>query len=249
MRLDPDVWGNVFPELVPPDETQRRPILGFRLNRVHVVRKLWGKPSVVLRSLGSSGYSWGAGRNEAVCWPSGPVVRRQPRHQAPASGCSCGLYAVHDLNELSTLTLLAQGDVVLAGVAGAGIVRVHTRGWRAQFARIVALSIELPQIPMEWTLTNRERHVLLLLSGSVGGHRLSFEDVGKRFGVSAERIRQIEAKAVEKTRHQTVGAESEGNLSRRVRKALEAKYQVPVVPMGKLKEMMADAGNFWEETR
>jgi hypothetical protein len=232
VKLDPEVWGTVFPELVGPDETQTRPILGFRINRVQLVRRWWGKPSVVLRSMGPSGYSWQAGRNEAVCLRSGLTMPGQPRHRAPATNCSCGLYAVHDVDRLSGFTNLDPDSFVLAGVAGTGIVRVHTEGWRAQFARIVAFSAELPEIPVGLGLTPRERSLLEVV-----------------FGVAPERIRQIEAKAIRKARHPSRSKEAQGRLSATAAEALEAKYQVPVVPLDKLKEVMAGLGNFWEEMR
>jgi len=50
-------------------------------------------------------------------------------------------------------------------------------------------------------LTDREREVLHLRFGLEGGHAYTLEEVGKRFGVTRERIRQIEAKALRKLRH------------------------------------------------
>ena len=50
------------------------------------------------------------------------------------------------------------------------------------------------------TLTPRERRVLQLRFGLIDGHQRTLEEVGKRFGVTRERIRQIEAKALEKIR-------------------------------------------------
>jgi RNA polymerase primary sigma factor len=51
------------------------------------------------------------------------------------------------------------------------------------------------------TLTPRERRVLQLRFGLVDARLLTLEEVGKRFGVTRERIRQIEAKALRKLRH------------------------------------------------
>jgi RNA polymerase primary sigma factor len=50
------------------------------------------------------------------------------------------------------------------------------------------------------TLTPRERRVLQLRFGLIGGHQRTLEEVGKRIGVTRERIRQIEAKALRKLR-------------------------------------------------
>jgi RNA polymerase primary sigma factor len=51
------------------------------------------------------------------------------------------------------------------------------------------------------TLTPRERRVLQLRFGLIDGHQRTLEEVGKRFGVTRERIRQIEARALRKLRH------------------------------------------------
>jgi RNA polymerase primary sigma factor len=51
------------------------------------------------------------------------------------------------------------------------------------------------------TLTPRERRVLQLRFGLIDGHQRTLEEVGKRIGVTRERIRQVEAKALRKLRH------------------------------------------------
>ena len=51
------------------------------------------------------------------------------------------------------------------------------------------------------TLTPREQRVLQLRFGLEDGRARTLEEVGKEFGVTRERIRQIEAKALRKLRH------------------------------------------------
>lgn len=51
------------------------------------------------------------------------------------------------------------------------------------------------------TLTPRESKVLSLRFGLEDGHPRTLEEVGSQFGVTRERIRQIEAKALRKLRH------------------------------------------------
>ena len=54
-------------------------------------------------------------------------------------------------------------------------------------------------------LTVRERKVLVLRFGLEDGHQRTLEEVGQEFGVTRERIRQIEAKALRKLRHPSRG--------------------------------------------
>ncbi len=53
------------------------------------------------------------------------------------------------------------------------------------------------------TLTPREEKVLRLRYGLMDGKFHTLEDVGKEFGVTRERIRQIESKAIRKLKHPT----------------------------------------------
>jgi RNA polymerase primary sigma factor len=49
-------------------------------------------------------------------------------------------------------------------------------------------------------LTDREREILRLRHGLGTGRELTLEEIGRRLSITRERVRQIEAKAVEKIR-------------------------------------------------
>ena len=51
------------------------------------------------------------------------------------------------------------------------------------------------------SLTDRERKVIELRFGIADGHLRTLEEVGREFGVTRERIRQIESKTLSKLRH------------------------------------------------
>jgi RNA polymerase primary sigma factor len=53
------------------------------------------------------------------------------------------------------------------------------------------------------TLSSREQDVLNMRFGLVDGYGHTLEEVGRKFNVTRERIRQIEAKALRKMRHPT----------------------------------------------
>jgi RNA polymerase primary sigma factor len=51
------------------------------------------------------------------------------------------------------------------------------------------------------TLSARERRVVELRFGLMDGQTRTLEEVGREFGITRERIRQIEAKTLSKLRH------------------------------------------------
>jgi len=62
------------------------------------------------------------------------------------------------------------------------------------------------------TLSDREKRILELRFGLTGGECYTLEQVGKEFGLTRERIRQIEAKALAKLRHPARRSDFDGLL-------------------------------------
>lgn len=85
-----------------------------------------------------------------ILWPDGgrpltAACERGGGHEAPAAGCTCGIYAWHP-RPSSAETLFSEcsrGGTAVAGVVVAwGAVEVHRTGFRAQHARPLAFFVE-----------------------------------------------------------------------------------------------------------
>ncbi len=86
------------------------------------------------------------------------------------------------------------GDATLADlVAAPDAVDPHAAAEASALATFVTEALD--------ELTPREQSILRMRFGIGGAADLTLEEVGKVFGVTRERIRQIEAKALEKLRH------------------------------------------------
>ncbi len=69
-------------------------------------------------------------------WATGTAIARCGKdHQAPDDDCTCGLYSMRDLHQLTTQYKAARG--LLAVVALEGQTIQGTKGWRSQAARVV----------------------------------------------------------------------------------------------------------------
>jgi hypothetical protein len=109
-------------------------LVGFRCWRVP-----FGAPS--LRAA-SSNHAWRPGVNEAAC--------TQSDHAVPDPQCQCGLYAFHQPTPLNAFPRELAG-----AIAASGDIEVYEDGFRAQYARIIALA-RLPDMP----ITTRDAEVV-----------------------------------------------------------------------------------------
>jgi RNA polymerase primary sigma factor len=66
---------------------------------------------------------------------------------------------------------------------------------------VISLNLKEQTESILKTLTPREEQVIKMRFGVGDGSEYTLEDVGQRFAVTRERIRQIEVKALHKLRH------------------------------------------------
>lgn len=149
--LNMNVWGSLFGS---PDQPMADPpVIGFRVCRVD-----WrdtGGPRLYGIGVGNA-YKWLPGENVALCAHAKSIRDLDGNfisqgHQAPQEHCSCGLHACTDLVTLDNVTKTHGGlkgysdrNHVLVGVIGTGEVLLFEKGWRAQFARVVAICDAFP---------------------------------------------------------------------------------------------------------
>jgi len=151
MTLDPSVWSGIFDFPPPARPRGTGQIVGMRLCNVAESDSDGGDAEITLLSLGYGDYCWQPGVNQATCDVGRRRQRalgntgRRHRHVAPMRDCSCGFYAGTDVAKLHrVLGGPVDGHVVLCGVQAWGKYIVHDWGFRAQYARIVAISDQLP---------------------------------------------------------------------------------------------------------
>lgn len=146
MSLDADIWSGIFNLPRPARPAGRGQIVGFRLCSLTENAKAG---TLDLTSIGAGNYRWRPGVNHASCAHGG--ARRRAlikagmpyRHPVPSRECACGLYATADPAALIRV-LGPQHEGILCGVQAWGRIVVHDWGFRSEYARIIALTDELP---------------------------------------------------------------------------------------------------------
>jgi hypothetical protein len=84
--------------------------------------------------------AWNNDINEAKCAAPGNAYVRD--HIAPVHRCACGFYAKYNPFDLKDIVNSVLGGCVSGAVDFHGKIQLGTRGFRAQYAKIVAISID-----------------------------------------------------------------------------------------------------------
>lgn len=117
------------PPLPLPTEKREMPVVGYRAWGFSSKFRIGLGRDVALKSTGVD-HHWSVGANHATC---------NHDHAAPQQSCHCGYYVLASLDEVEKHQTLNDG-VVVGAVMGWGKVVQHGReGWRAEFAKIIAL--------------------------------------------------------------------------------------------------------------
>jgi RNA polymerase primary sigma factor len=125
---------------------------------------------------------------------------REPSEEEVADEMSVTIAKVHEISRLPQDPLSLETPVGEEEDSRLGdFVEDRDAEAPAEVASKAMMRTEVDEV-LE-TLTPRERRVLQLRFGLVDGQQRTLEEVGKRFSVTRERIRQIEARALRKLRH------------------------------------------------
>ena len=125
---------------------------------------------------------------------------REPSHQEIADEMALTPEKVREIVTLSQAPLSLETPIGDEGNSHLGdFVADNATTSPVDAALVSMLRIEVDDVLN--TLTPRERRVLQLRFGLINAHELTLQEVGQRLGVTRERIRQIETKALRKLRH------------------------------------------------
>src|SRR3989441_1643095 len=125
---------------------------------------------------------------------------REPSHQEIADEMALTPEKVREIVTLSQAPLSLETPIGDEGNSHLGDFVADKAATSPVDAALVSmLRIEVDDVLN--TLTPRERRVLQLRFGLINAQELTLQEVGQRLGVTRERIRQIENKALRKLRH------------------------------------------------
>ncbi|HTY64357.1 MAG TPA: RNA polymerase sigma factor RpoD [Acidobacteriota bacterium] len=125
---------------------------------------------------------------------------REPTNEEVAKNMDVPVSKIQKIREISRATLSLDSPVGEEGdsrlgdlIEGSGSVSPAKAAFNTNLKEKTELVLK--------TLTPREEQILKLRFGIGDGNEHTLEEVGRRFSVTRERIRQIEAKALRKLRH------------------------------------------------
>mgnify|MGYP003382403486 CR=1 FL=1 len=139
------------------------------------------------------------------------IFEREPSHEEIARAMDVPLAKVRQVLEVSRLPVSLEAPVGQDGDAFLGdFIEDESMPQPIELASQQLLRHQIGDALDK--LTDRERRIIVLRFGLVDGRFRTLEEVGKEFGITRERIRQIEAKALRKLRHPTYSRKLRGYL-------------------------------------
>ena len=125
---------------------------------------------------------------------------REPTDREIADSASLPLYRVRELNGFSASVLSLETPVGFEGDSTLGEF-VPDEASDLRYDEVLAGISREEAMKVVATLNERERRIIGLRFGLSGEEPCTLEQVGQLFGLTRERIRQLEAKALAKLRH------------------------------------------------
>ncbi len=139
------------------------------------------------------------------------IYEREPTHEEIASAMDLSEDKVRQVLEVSRHPVSLEAPVGQDGDAFLGdFIEDDSTPAPLELASQQLLKSQIGEALHK--LTERERRIIILRFGLEDGRFRTLEEVGKEFGITRERIRQIEAKALRKLRHPSYSRKLRGYL-------------------------------------
>jgi len=139
------------------------------------------------------------------------IFEREPSHEEIARAMDVPVAKVRQVLDVSRLPVSLEAPVGQDGDAFLGdFIEDESMPQPLELASQQLLRSQITDALDK--LTERERRIIVLRFGLEDGRFRTLEEVGREFGITRERIRQIEAKALRKLRHPTYSRKLRGYL-------------------------------------